>query len=76
LGLIWDIDQVPSRNFNWLPFTPTLVTLSGPSGVYVDDLVVIGSSNEGIKHFKIEMAKAFRMSDLGLLHYYLGIEVR
>jgi hypothetical protein len=45
-------------------------------GVYVDDLVVTGSSIDGIKQFKTEMAKAFRMSDLGLLHYYLGIEVR
>jgi hypothetical protein len=22
LGPIWDIGQVPSKNFNWLPFTP------------------------------------------------------
>jgi hypothetical protein len=45
-------------------------------GVYVDDLVVTGSSIDGIKQFKTEMANAFKMSDLGLLHYYLGIEVR
>jgi hypothetical protein len=23
-GLIWDIGRVPSRNFDWLPFTPSL----------------------------------------------------
>jgi hypothetical protein len=31
LGLFWDIGQVPVRNFDWLPFTPPLVALSGPS---------------------------------------------
>jgi hypothetical protein len=45
-------------------------------GVYVDDLVITGASCEDIKLFKKEMAAAFKMSDLGLLHYYLGIEVR
>jgi hypothetical protein len=45
-------------------------------GVYVDDLVVTGTSLDDIKRFKIEMAKIFNMSDLGLLHYYLGIEVK
>jgi hypothetical protein len=43
--------------------------------VYVDDLVITGSSNNDIIQFKAEMQEAFRMSDLGLLSYYLGIEV-
>jgi hypothetical protein len=45
-------------------------------GVYVDDLVITGSSSSSIKKFKGQMAKIFRMSDLGLLSYYLGIEVK
>jgi hypothetical protein len=45
-------------------------------GVYVDDLVIIGTSCDDIKLLKEEMAAAFKMSDLGLLHYYLGIEVK
>ncbi|CAA7400665.1 unnamed protein product [Spirodela intermedia] len=45
-------------------------------GVYVDDLVIIGASCDDIKQFKKEMADAFKMSNLGLLRYYLGIEVR
>ncbi|KAG8045869.1 hypothetical protein GUJ93_ZPchr0008g13357 [Zizania palustris] len=45
-------------------------------GVYVDDLVITGASCSDIKLFKKEMARAFKMSDLGLLHYYLGIEVK
>jgi hypothetical protein len=45
-------------------------------GVYVDDLIITGSDRDNIRSFKEEMAAAFRMSDLGLLHYYLGIEVK
>jgi hypothetical protein len=42
--------------------------------VYVDDLIVTGADTEEINHFKQEMKDKFRMSDLGLLKYYLGIE--
>ena len=45
-------------------------------GVYVDNLVISGPSVDEIKHFKQEMQKKFSMSDLGLLSYYLGIEVQ
>jgi hypothetical protein len=45
-------------------------------GVYVDDLIVTGARAEDIGRFKEEMAARFRMSDLGALSYYLGIEVR
>src|SRR5664279_1306092 len=44
--------------------------------VYVDDLVIIGSDSSDIEAFKLEMKGLFQMSDLGLLCYYLGIEVR
>lgn len=44
-------------------------------GVYVDDLVITGSSDNDISAFKEEMQRLFAMSDLGLLSYYLGIEV-
>uniref|UniRef100_A0ACD5X227 Uncharacterized protein n=1 Tax=Avena sativa TaxID=4498 RepID=A0ACD5X227_AVESA len=45
-------------------------------GVYVDDLIVTGASAREIAKFKIEMQGTFKMSDLGLLSYYLGIEVK
>ena len=45
-------------------------------GVYIDDLVITGASCDDIKLFKKEMAVAFKMSNLVLLHYYLGIEVK
>jgi hypothetical protein len=44
-------------------------------GVYVDDLVITGNDNSEIKRFKLEMQAQFKMSDLGLLSFYLGIEV-
>ena len=45
-------------------------------GMYVDDLIVTGSSTDAIKTFKVEMKKRFEMSDLGSLSFYLGLEVR
>jgi hypothetical protein len=44
--------------------------------IYVDDLVIIGSSRVAIQKSKMEMTKLFKMSDLGLLYYYLGLEVK
>jgi hypothetical protein len=44
--------------------------------VYVDYLVITGSYRDDIKSFKEEMASVFKMSDLSLLHYYLGVEVK
>jgi hypothetical protein len=44
--------------------------------VYVDDLIIIGARAEDINRFKCEMIARFKMSNLGALSYYLGIEVR
>jgi hypothetical protein len=44
-------------------------------GVYVDDLIVTGNDPTEIIKFKQQMTGEFEMSDLGLLSYYLGIEV-
>jgi hypothetical protein len=44
-------------------------------GVYVDDLVIIGTKDAEVAVFKEEMKATFQMSDLGLLSFYLGIEV-
>jgi len=44
-------------------------------GVYVDDLIVTGSEKKEIQAFKKQMTEEFEMSDLGLLSFYLGIEV-
>jgi hypothetical protein len=44
-------------------------------GVYVDDLVIIDTKDAEVATFKEEMKATFQMSDLGLLSFYLGIEV-
>ena len=45
-------------------------------GVYVDDLIICGPNNLKIAEFKEQMKNTFSMSDLGLLSYYLGMEVK
>ena len=45
-------------------------------GVYVDDLVIAGAEQQEVHRFKQEMKELFSMSDLGLLRYYLGLEVK
>nr|GFC21671.1 ribonuclease H-like domain, reverse transcriptase, RNA-dependent DNA polymerase [Tanacetum cinerariifolium] len=44
-------------------------------GVYVDDLIITGTTKKEIDKFKAQMEEKFKMNDLGLLAYYLGIEV-
>nr|GEW82899.1 ribonuclease H-like domain, reverse transcriptase, RNA-dependent DNA polymerase [Tanacetum cinerariifolium] len=44
-------------------------------GVYVDDLIITGAPKKEIYKFKDQMEEKFKMSGLGLLAYYLGIEV-
>ena len=74
-------DTLLSLKFNRSPSKPAIYTRQNREaqlvvGVYVDDLVIIGARCEDIKEFKMEMADVFRMSNLGLLRYYLGIEIR
>jgi hypothetical protein len=45
-------------------------------GVYVDDLIICGPNSSKIGKFKHQMKRLFSMSDLGLLSYYLGMEVK
>ncbi|KAJ4808040.1 Retroelement pol polyprotein-like [Rhynchospora pubera] len=43
--------------------------------VYVDDLVVAGNDSDAVREFKQYMSKLFHMKDLGVLKYFLGIEI-
>ena len=45
-------------------------------GIYIDDLVITGADEEVIAKFKLQMKEIFKMDDLRLLNYYLGIEVQ
>jgi hypothetical protein len=42
----------------------------------VDDLIICGPYVSSIAEFKQQIMHTFSMSDLGLLSYYLGMEVR
>jgi hypothetical protein len=44
-------------------------------GVYVDNLLITGTKDVEVAAFKEEMKTTFQMSDMGLLSFYLGIEV-
>ena len=43
--------------------------------LYVDDMLVTGNDPQMLQNFKIEMEKMFEMSDLGYMHYFLGMEI-
>jgi hypothetical protein len=44
-------------------------------GAYVVDLIIAGGETREIEAFKEEMKQLFKMSDLGELTFYMGIEV-
>eukprot|EP00253_Pinus_taeda_P001774 PITA_01774 len=43
--------------------------------LYVDDLILIGNDHNLINHVKSNLKKKFEMTDLGHLHYFLGLQV-
>lgn len=43
---------------------------------YVDDLIFIGSNQLMFEEFKKQMTERFEMTDLGLMSYYFGIDVK
>ena len=45
------------------------------ASLYVNDIIITGSNIHSINTFKKNMMKEFKMVDLGLLNYFLGMEV-
>ena len=43
--------------------------------LYVDDLIITGSTSSIIASVKTSLQDRFAMTDLGLLHYFLGIDI-
>ena len=43
--------------------------------MYVDDLIITGNNDDHIAQVKQELHVSFKMTNLGLLHYYLGVEI-
>ena len=62
------------------PYEHTLYTKNGDDGkmlvvcLYVDDLIYTGNDRAMFDGFKKSMMDEFDMTDLGLMHYFLGIE--
>lgn len=46
------------------------------AALYVDDLIFTGNNKIMIDQFKESMSQEFDMTDLGLMKYFLGLEVR
>jgi Reverse transcriptase (RNA-dependent DNA polymerase)/gag-polypeptide of LTR copia-type/Integrase core domain/GAG-pre-integrase domain/Domain of unknown function (DUF4219)/Zinc knuckle len=43
--------------------------------LYVDDMIYLGTNQEMVAEFRRRMKKQFEMTDLGLLKYFLGLEI-
>jgi hypothetical protein len=43
--------------------------------MYMDDLIITGNNDDHISQVKKELHDRFKMTNLVLLHYYLGVEV-
>jgi Reverse transcriptase (RNA-dependent DNA polymerase) len=44
--------------------------------LYVDDLIFMGNNDEMIEEFKGTITREIEMTDLGLMKFFLGLEVR
>ena len=43
--------------------------------LYVYELILTGSDSKLLNHVKTSLKKKFEMTDLGFLHYFLGLKV-
>ena len=43
--------------------------------IYVDDLIILASDMTKLMEFKAKLEKEFDMSDLGELHFFLGVQI-
>lgn len=70
------------NGFRKCPFKHTLNLRERANGdliiitLYVDDLIITGSNINDIDDFKENMKQEFEMTDLGLLHFFLGLEIK
>jgi len=43
--------------------------------IYVDDIIITGSSSSEVSHLICTLAKEFRLKEMGPLHFFLGMEL-
>ncbi|KAK2975123.1 hypothetical protein RJ640_024698 [Escallonia rubra] len=64
------------------PYEHTLYVKTNKDGdiaivcVYVDDLIFTGNNSKFLSEFREDMIAQFEMTDIGLMYYFLGIEVK
>ncbi|KAJ9561278.1 hypothetical protein OSB04_006438 [Centaurea solstitialis] len=63
------------RNYDSGLFTRTTDSGTILLFLYVDDMIITGSDTTGITYLKQSLSSSFEMKDLGLLHYFFGLEV-
>nr|GEV52305.1 hypothetical protein [Tanacetum cinerariifolium] len=69
------------EGFEKCPYEPTLfIKLSKENAflivsIYVDDLIITGSTLDLIEQFKVSMRSEFEMSNMGEMCFFLGVEV-
>ena len=73
-------DYFINRRFQRSQSEPTLyIKTQGDKrlivSLYDDDLIYAGNNETMVKEFKDDIMRTFDMTDLGLMHYFLGIEV-
>ena len=67
--------------FTKCPYEHTLYVKTEKGGniliisLYVDDLIFTGNNKQMFELFKKSMIKEFEMTDLGLMRYFLEVEV-
>ncbi|KAF7811839.1 Retrovirus-related Pol polyprotein from transposon TNT 1-94 [Senna tora] len=77
-----EIDEDPSDEHYFVQGTRSLQDIYSKLGahilivsIYVDGILVIGSNENDVKEFGMQMEVMFEMNDLGQMCYFLGAEV-
>jgi len=69
------------NKFKKCPYEHALYTKESGGNVifdalYIDDLIFMGNNDEMLEEFKSTMTQEFEMTDLGLMKFFLDLEVR
>lgn len=62
-------------NANYSMFIQATNSYSIALLVYVDDIVIAGNNTKAIQKLKVFMDTCFKLKDLGILKYFLGLEI-
>ncbi|CAN6680091.1 unnamed protein product [Malus baccata var. baccata] len=79
-GILQEEVYMAYLGFQVSPTDPSLFVQHSTKGtvlllLYVDDVIVTGSSSHLINQVIIAFIAEFEMKDLGLLHYFLGLQI-